>query len=81
MDDRPVPAVSAVELAGDVRSRNRELGELRTVERQRGRPARRPPGPVDLNLYVLHRLFVLGEGRDPARAGALLCPYCACANA
>ena len=45
------------------------------------RQARRLREPVDLNLYVLHRLLRPRRRRDPARAGAILCPYCACANA
>jgi len=37
MDDRPVAAIAAAELAGDVRSRHVEVREARIVERQRGR--------------------------------------------
>jgi hypothetical protein len=65
VDNRPVAAIATPELSGDLRSRDPEIDEARVVERQRWRCARRLGGPLDLNLYVLHRLAVLGEGATP----------------
>jgi hypothetical protein len=97
MDDRAVAAVTAAELAGDLRSRDREVDERCKHRRQSRRRAagdlafggvsrvvarhldgcRRPVrGPLELNLYVLHRLFVLGEGATPC-APARFCAHTA----
>jgi hypothetical protein len=65
VDNRPVAAIATPELSGDLRSRDPEVGETRVVERQRWRCVRRLGRPLDLNLYVLHRLAVLGEGATP----------------
>ena len=65
MDHRPIAAIATPELSGDVRSGDFEMDETGVVERQRGRRSRRLDGPFDLNLYVLHRLFVLGKGATP----------------
>ena len=79
-DDRSVAAVAAAELTADGGSREGEFRESRIVKRRTRRHTRRLHGPLDLSPSVLHRHFVLGR-RDPARADAVLCPYCARANA
>ena len=65
LDDCSVAAVTAAELAGDLRSRHGKLHESGVVERQLDRRRRPLRGHLELNLYVLHRLFVLGEGATP----------------
>jgi hypothetical protein len=62
LHNRPVAAVCAAELAGDLRARDGELHESRLFERHfrgRKRTLRRPPG---VNPHVLDCLLVLGTG-------------------
>jgi hypothetical protein len=67
MDDGPVAAVGAAEVAGDPRARDLEVDKTGIVQRNLLDRRGRCRGLLDLNPYVFHRLFVLGKGPTSAR--------------